>query len=128
MPKHNSVKPVNPVAHTNQMPVSILSLNVCGIKSKLLSVDFVGFINDCDIICFIETKCDDVDMINMKDRMENHGFDIVYKNMSKISRFKSGGRLFAIKKDVSSKWKLMRSEFDSLLSVKTDKRSVCLDR
>ena len=85
MPKHNSVTTVTPVAHTNQMPLYILSLNVCGIKSKLLSADFVGFINDCDIICFTETKCDDVDMINMKDRMENHGFDIVYKSMNKIS-------------------------------------------
>ena len=48
----------------------------------------------------------------MKDGMENHGFDIVYKNRSKLSRFESGGPLIAIKKDVSSKWKPMRSEFD----------------
>ena len=77
MPKHNSVTTVTPVARTNQMPLYILSL--------LLSADFVGFINDCDIICFTETKCDDVDMINMKYRMENHGFDIVYKSMNKLS-------------------------------------------
>ena len=64
----------------------------------------------------------------MKDRMENHGFDIVYKNRSKLSRFESGGPLIAIKKDFSSKWKPMRSEFDYLLSVKIDKRSVCLDK
>ena len=59
-------------------------------------------------------------MINMKDRMENHGFDIVYKNRRKLSRFKSGSLLIGIEKNVSSKWKLMRSEFGSLLSFKID--------
>ena len=78
-----------------------LSLNVCGIKSKLFSADFVKFIDDYDVICFTETKCDNVDMINIKDRMENNGFDIVSKNRNKLSRFKSGGILMGIKKNVN---------------------------
>ena len=36
----------------------------------------------------------------MKDRMENNGFDIVYKNRSRLSRFKSGD-LIAIEKNLA---------------------------
>ena len=52
--------------------------------------------------------------------MENHAFDIVYMDRRKLNRFNSGILLIAIKKNVSSKWKLIRSEFDSLPSVKVD--------
>ena len=61
-----------PVVHTHQMSFCVLSLNVCGIKSKFSSVDFVDLMNKYDVICFTETKCDDVDMINAKDIMENN--------------------------------------------------------
>ena len=36
----------------------------------------------------------------MKDRMENNGFDIVYKNRSRLSRFKSGD-LIPIEKNLA---------------------------
>ena len=52
--------------------------------------------------------------------MENHAFDIVYMDRRRLNRFNSGSLLIAIKKNVSSKWKLIRSEFDSLPSVKVD--------
>ena len=126
MPRHTAATllkntPVA-VAHTpHQMSLDVLSLNVCGIKSKLFSTDFFNFINDYDIICFTEIKCDDVDMINIKDRMENNGFGIVFKNRNKLIRFKSGDILMGIKKNVNFKWKPIRSDFDSLLSVKVDK-------
>ena len=103
MPRHTAATlfkntPVA-VAHTpHQMSLDVLSLNICGIKSKLFSADFVNFIIDYDVICFTETKCDDIDMINIKDRMENNGFDIVFKNRNKLSRFQSGGILMAIKR------------------------------
>lgn len=60
--------------------------------------------------------------------MESIGFKIVYKNRSKISRFKSGGILVAIRKNVCVRWKLIRFDSDSILSVKVDKRSVGLDK
>ncbi len=57
----NSVQFVPPLDYIN-----VLSLNVCGIKSKFLSMDFVNFIKDYNVICLCETKCDDADMINVK--------------------------------------------------------------
>ena len=53
MPKHNSVTTVTPVEHTHQMPLYVLPLNVCGITSKLLSVDFVGFIKSITTFVFL---------------------------------------------------------------------------
>ena len=70
MLKHIAVTIVTPVAHTHYMSLYVSSFNFYGIKSKPLSADFVGFINDYDIICFAKTKYDDVELINMKDRME----------------------------------------------------------
>ena len=123
MPRHTAANllkntPVA-VAHTPLQMSLDVSLNVCGVKSKLSSADFVNFINDYDVICFTETKCDDVDMINI---------DIVFKDRNKLSRFKSGGILMVIKKNVDFKWKPIMSDFDSLLSVKVDKRSIGLDK
>ena len=64
-------------------------------------MDFVYFIQDFDVICLCETKCDDTDIINVKGIMENIGFDIVFKNRSNLSRFKSGGLLIGTKKNDS---------------------------
>ena len=103
MPRHTAATllknvPVAVAYTSHQMSLDVLSLNVCGIKSKLFSADFVNLINDYDVICFTETKCDGVDMINFKDRMENNGFDIVFKNRNKLSRFLSGGIFMGIKR------------------------------
>ena len=106
----------------------MLSLNVCGVKSKFLSVDFVNFIQDFDVICLCETKCDDTDMINVKKNMENIGFDIVFKNRSKLSRFKSGCLLIATKKNASFKCRHISNNYNSFLSVKVDRGSVDFGR
>ncbi len=60
--------------------------------------------------------------------MENIGFDIVFKDRSKLSRFKSGGLLMAIKKNASFKWRHISNSYDSLLSVKVDRSSVNFGR
>ena len=40
-------------------------LNVCGLKSKLLYPDFYDLINKLDICLFVETKTDDLDVLNV---------------------------------------------------------------
>ena len=40
----------------------ILALNVCGLKSRLNTPEFKELCASYDILCFSETKCDDIDM------------------------------------------------------------------
>lgn len=99
----------------------MLSLNVCGVISKFLSVDFVNFIQDFDVVFLCATKCDDAEMINVKKYMENDGFHIVFKNRSKLSRFKSGGLPVATKKNDWFKYRQISHNYDHLLSCKVNK-------
>ena len=93
MRKNKLATPIVP-----SLSVNLLSLNVCGFKAKFLSHDFADFIKCYDVVCLCETKTDDADMLGVKDVMEKNGFDIVFKNRSRISRYKSGGLLIAVKK------------------------------
>ena len=80
--------------------INILTVNVCGIKFKLLLKEFNELIMKYDIICMCEIKCDDVDMSNVREKMDAMGFDIVYKNIYAMCRYKSGGLEILIKRDV----------------------------
>ncbi|XP_063866950.1 uncharacterized protein LOC135104017 [Scylla paramamosain] len=42
--------------------------------------------------------------------MKNLGFDIVFKNRHELSRYKSGGLVLAIKRDIKLKWKTIKTE------------------
>ena len=68
--------------------LSVLTLNVNCIKGKLAALEFGDLCRMYDIVCLSETKCDDVDMINVISSMENLGFDITYKNRHELSRYK----------------------------------------
>ena len=108
--------------------ISVLSLNVCGLRSKLLFSEFIILIRDYDIVCMCETRCDDVDMEDVKVTMEDIGFGIIYKNRHSLSRFKSGGMLIAISNRVTFKWKQIRSDHETLLSVCINGRSINLEK
>ena len=57
-------------------------LNCCGIKAKLNYPQFIEIINDFDILCLVETKIDDCDIINIPDytvKMKRRKF-ISFKN------------------------------------------------
>ena len=45
--------------------VRLLTLNCCGIKTKLYYPEFIEMINDFDILYLVETKTDDCDIINI---------------------------------------------------------------
>ena len=42
-------------------------------------MDIVNCIKNYDVICFCETKCDDVKMSNVKVNLEDISFDITFK-------------------------------------------------
>ena len=52
-------------ATVNINSLKILSLDVCGIKTKLLSPDFSNLIENYDILVCIESKTDKLDILNI---------------------------------------------------------------
>lgn len=54
--------------------ISILSLNVCGLKSKLKVPEFINLCKSHDLLCFSEIRCDEIDMQNVKDSFDTIGF------------------------------------------------------
>ena len=106
------------------LDVNILSLNVCGLKSKLMVKDFVEFIKKYDIVTLCETRCDDVDMAHVKTIFKDIGFELVYKNRSILSKYKSGGLAIAITNRKKITWKIIKNSFEALLSIKVDKSSL----
>lgn len=65
--------------------LKIVSINVCGLKSKLLCPEFISFNNTYDIICVQESKLGDVDLI------KKDGYEVFSHNRKTISRYRSGG-------------------------------------
>jgi len=65
--------------------VSLSVLNVCGLKSKLLSPDFSDYISNYDIFACSETKLDNLDRINLE------GYDFISKPRKHTTVRKSGG-------------------------------------
>ena len=70
--------------------LKILSINVCGLKKKLNTPEFVNLINSYDIIGVQETRLDDADCITIP------GYTVVCQNRQKLSRYRSGGKAVII--------------------------------
>ena len=66
-------------------PFRILTINVCGLKTRTLYPEFISYISMYDIIGIQETKTDSLDEINLP------GCIIRFKHRKKISNVKSGG-------------------------------------
>ena len=47
--------PIPDTTARNVCTINLLSLNVCGLKSKLFVDEFTGFLKDFDVICMSET-------------------------------------------------------------------------
>lgn len=69
--------------NTNQL--TLVSLKVCGLKSKLNCPDFLNFLHKYDIICIQESRLDDVDHIIVP------GYKLFMHNRKQIARYQSGG-------------------------------------
>ena len=77
------------VLHTHtsieETELKLLSLNVCGIRSKLNYPEFINLINSYDIVGVQETKTDELDTVDIP------GYKAFLNNRSCISRSRSGG-------------------------------------
>lgn len=65
--------------------IKLLSLNVCGLVSKLRCPEFSNLLNAYDIIGIQESKTDDADAVEIP------GYTVFLHNRASISRFSSGG-------------------------------------
>lgn len=70
--------------------ISILSLNVCGLKSKLCIPDFDHLCQNHDIWCLSEVNCDEADMHNVEEAFDEPGFSIIYRVRKTLSTYNSG--------------------------------------
>lgn len=80
---------------TGKTHLEILTLNVCGLNSKLISPEFMSLINQYDIIGVQETKTDDTDTF-----IEIPGYKLFYHNRNCLSRYRSGGIALIVKENL----------------------------
>ena len=87
--------------------LSIATINVCGLKSKLLSSEFIDLINKYDIICITKTKLDKYDCINIDN------YSIFVNNRDSFYN-KSGGIAFLVRSHLVSNVKVLAKTNSSL--------------
>ena len=79
---------------SSSISLEILTLNVCGLCSKLKSIDFEEFCQKFNILCLTETKLDDLDVINIKN------FKALPFLNRKNAKVKSGGVAVFVKNEL----------------------------
>ncbi len=81
--------------------VKFMSLNVCGVKSKLRNPEFLDMLEKHDVAVLQESKTDDVDLDLLENEFTNIGYKIHLKNRFKMSTHRSGGILVAVKTELA---------------------------
>lgn len=81
----NETTECNSLTSSDTSYARIVSINVCGLASKLRNPEFVDVISKYDIICLTETKTDKADNIDIPN------FSVFSKHRSNLSFRKSGG-------------------------------------
>ena len=89
--------------------LNISCLNVCGLKRKLLFPEFQQLVTDHDIFICIETKIDDLDILNLPD-----GYCEFHKNRKKFKK-KSGGIAVIFKENLRDSIKFLDSDSEFVL-------------
>lgn len=106
----------------NCSSVSLLSLNVCGIKNRLLYPEFRTLINSFDVLCLTETKLDDCDTIECEE------FIFKFKNRHKITNYRSGGIALGYKRYLEKFIRPIESECNFVYWFQVDKAVFNLDK
>ena len=88
--------------------LKIVSINNCGLKSKLACPEFILFIESHDIICVQESKLDDVDSVQI------NGFTVFTNSRKRITRYRSGGIAIIIRNSILPKIEILKNESKSI--------------
>ena len=95
--------------------MNIASLNVCGLRHRILYPDFCDLVARYDIFCVSETKLDNFDIIDIP------CFDFVSQVRKQKYLRKSGGIGVFINKSISKQVTVLYSESDYILWLKINK-------
>ena len=98
--------------------IKICSLNVCGLKSKLLNPDFTNLIESYDILIFEETKTSALDTIELPT-----GY-LYFTKHRKLTENKSGGIVIVYKSSLSAFLHFINTESEFVQWVKIDKEII----
>ena len=95
--------------------LNVLSLNVCGVMSRLQYPDFINFAQKYDILCFTETKTDHLDL----PKLDNYVFEM--KNRKHVRKRKSGGIILGFKEEIKEFIEVIDAESEYVLWFKISK-------
>ena len=79
-------------------------LNCCGIKPRLQYPEFQNLIKKHDIVCFVETRTDEIDMLHFP------GYSFHMKNRKKITNKRSGGIVIGFKTALENDVEIVNTE------------------
>ena len=79
------------ISIASSVKLSMQTINVCGLKGKLINDDFRKKLSEFDISFLSETKLDDADIDNIQDTVANLGLKAIIKNRKCITATSSGG-------------------------------------
>ena len=95
--------------------LKLFCLNVCGVKSKLKYNEFTETIEKYDIVILLETKLDDLDVLNVP-----YGYSYCVKNRQNMGK-KSGGIALIYKTYMKKHIEVIETENQYVLWVKFSK-------
>ena len=81
--------------------LSLVCLNVCGLKSKMSMIEFTNSCTDHDIVILGETKCDDTDVPVVENYFSALQYNVFMQNRESLAKHRSGGVLIAMKDHVA---------------------------
>ena len=93
------------IGKTQLNELNILSLNVCGLTSKMECPEFIDHLNQCDLIGLQETKTDDADTY-----IDIPGYKMFFHNRSCLSRYRSDGIVLVVKESLLPYFKIDQSK------------------
>ena len=95
--------------------INFLYLNECGLKPKLNIPEFNELIQTHDIVSCVETKLDDLDIVNVDN------FVVVQKNRKQKVKRKSGGIAVMIRNNIYKHFEYVDTDCEYVLWFKLDK-------
>ena len=111
----------------NIVPISLLSLNVCGLISKFKYDVFVEKLSQNKIVCLSEIKADSVDCITIQNFASEHDFVPFCKPRKKALR-KSGGLCTLISNDIVKYVKEVHTDLETIQWFCFDKELFGMDK
>lgn len=101
-----------------------MTVNVCGLKSKLCNRVFLEECCKHTILCFTETLTDDMDIDFITSVFADLGFDAFINNRFKISSRRSGGIVVAVSKKLGSVAMPRKSNSNTVQWIKLKKEDI----